>query len=73
MASTVDAVIYVGPHDEVEPSDAPGVLAQRDVPVKVGDEYGQIPADVAMRLLEQRDNWAIAPGGKATTAKGGNA
>lgn len=45
-------LIYVGVHDAVEVPDA-DLVAERDVPVDVSD-------DVALRLLEQRENWAKA-------------
>lgn len=55
-------LIYVGVSDAVDVVDA-GIVAERDVPV-------EIEHDVAMRLLEQRENWAKAPETK-TDAKGG--
>lgn len=49
-------LIYVGPHDAVEVPLA-GIVAEREKPVDV-------PDDEALKLLEQRENWAKAPGAK---------
>lgn len=51
----------MGTHDAVEVPDA-GIIAERDVPVEVADE-------VAVRLLEQRDNWAKSKDAKAENTK----
>ena len=64
MTPPIDALIYVGVSDAVEVVDA-GIVAVCDVPVKVGDGPGEIPSDVALRLLEQRDSWRKAPAEKA--------
>lgn len=56
------SLIYSGPHDEVEVPDAPGVVAQRDVPVDV-------PEEVAKRLTEQ-STWTRAETKKAREARG---
>lgn len=46
-------LVYVGTHDAVDVIDA-NCVARRDEPIEIAD-------DVAMRLLEQRENWAQAP------------
>lgn len=71
MASTVDAIVYVGVHDEVEVPAAGYLVARRNTPIQVGDEPGQVREADALTLLEQRENWAKAPGKKPE--KGGNA
>ena len=48
-------LVYVGPHDAVEVTDA-GIVAERDKPVEVGEGKGQIAGPIAKRLLEQ-DTW----------------
>lgn len=65
MASTVDAIVYVGVHDEVEVPAAGYLVARRDTPIQVGNEPGQVREADALTLLEQSSNWAKAPSAKA--------
>lgn len=50
--------MYVGAHDAVDVIDA-GVTAVCNEPIEIEDN------EVAMRLLEQPENWCVAPSAKA--------